>query len=195
MISNSFSSGNTMDVRSRGCSCSISRREDKPQPGRTGRACSVSTAIPSRTSWSGTLREGRMPRWRYMPPLANALRCPQRSWPVLSKFSSVQKGWLPMRHCASGYGGHTGWRSSTRRSITWCARASTSSSKCRASVRPKKPAAIPAFQASCQAHLEQPNLFDNLRPLRVFSQDKNRLGLLTVRRRRLTARGVQIEPH
>ena len=59
----------------------------------------------------------------------------------------------------------------------------------------KKPAAIPAFQASCQAHLEQANPSDNLRPLRAFSQDKNRLGLLTVRHRRLTARGVQIEPH
>jgi hypothetical protein len=82
MISNSFSSGNTMDVRSRGCSCSISRREDKPQPGRTGRACSVSTAIPSGTSWSGTLREGWMPRWRYMPPLA--LYAPAGKRPSLS---------------------------------------------------------------------------------------------------------------
>lgn len=32
---------------------------------------------------------------------------------------------------------------------------------------------------------------DNTRPLRVFSQDERRFGLLTVRRRRLTARGVQ----
>jgi transposase len=31
----------------------------------------------------------------------------------------------------------------------------------------------------------------NTRPLRVFSQDESRFGLLTVRRRRLTARGVQ----
>lgn len=31
----------------------------------------------------------------------------------------------------------------------------------------------------------------NTRPVRVFSQDESRLGLLTVRRRRLTARGVQ----
>jgi transposase len=31
----------------------------------------------------------------------------------------------------------------------------------------------------------------NPRPVRVFSQDESRLGLLTVRRRRLTARGVQ----
>jgi hypothetical protein len=32
---------------------------------------------------------------------------------------------------------------------------------------------------------------DNTRPVRVFSQDDSRLGLLTVRRRRLTARGIQ----
>jgi hypothetical protein len=31
----------------------------------------------------------------------------------------------------------------------------------------------------------------NTRPVRVFSQDESRFGLLTVRRRRLTARGVQ----
>ena len=32
---------------------------------------------------------------------------------------------------------------------------------------------------------------DNVRPIKVFSQDESRCGLLTVRRRRLTARGVQ----
>jgi transposase len=32
---------------------------------------------------------------------------------------------------------------------------------------------------------------DNKRPIRVFSQDESRFGLLTVRRRRLTAHGVQ----
>ncbi len=32
---------------------------------------------------------------------------------------------------------------------------------------------------------------DTTRPVKVFSQDESRLGLLTVRRRRLTARGVQ----
>ncbi len=31
----------------------------------------------------------------------------------------------------------------------------------------------------------------NARPVRVFSQDESRFGLLTIRRRRLTARGVQ----
>jgi transposase len=32
---------------------------------------------------------------------------------------------------------------------------------------------------------------ENTRPVRVFSQDESRCGLLTVRRRRLTARGIQ----
>jgi DDE superfamily endonuclease len=32
---------------------------------------------------------------------------------------------------------------------------------------------------------------EHTRPVRVFSQDESRLGVLTVRRRRLTARGVQ----
>jgi hypothetical protein len=31
----------------------------------------------------------------------------------------------------------------------------------------------------------------NTHPVRVFSQDESRFGLLTIRRRRLTARGVQ----
>ena len=47
------------------------------------------------------------------------------------------------------------------------------------------------FQASCHEHLQRAIPPDNLRPIRVFSQDAGRFGLLTVRRRRLTARGVQ----
>jgi transposase len=47
------------------------------------------------------------------------------------------------------------------------------------------------FQATCQAHLQRAIPAANTRPVRVFSQDESRLGLLTVRRRRLTVRGVQ----
>jgi len=50
---------------------------------------------------------------------------------------------------------------------------------------------MPAFQATCQIHLQQALPPDHLRPSRVFSQDESRFGLLTVRRRRLTAHGVQ----
>ena len=48
-----------------------------------------------------------------------------------------------------------------------------------------------AFQTSCRDHLQQVIPPANTRPVRVFSQDESRFGLLTVRRRRLTARGVQ----
>jgi transposase len=48
-----------------------------------------------------------------------------------------------------------------------------------------------AFQTSCGDHLQRVIPPANTRPLRVFSQDESRFGLLTIRRRRLTARGVQ----
>lgn len=48
-----------------------------------------------------------------------------------------------------------------------------------------------AFQASCQEQLQRVIPPENTRPVRVFSQDESRVGLLTVRRRRLTACGVQ----
>ena len=56
--------------------------------------------------------------------------------------------------------------------------------------RPLIPA-IPEFQATCQERLQRVVPPANTRPVRVFSQDESRLGLLTVRRRRLTAHGVQ----
>jgi hypothetical protein len=50
------------------------------------------------------------------------------------------------------------------------------------------PEAIPLFQASCQAHLQRVIPTANTRPVRVLNQDERRFGLLTVRRRCLTAR-------
>jgi transposase len=47
------------------------------------------------------------------------------------------------------------------------------------------------FQATCQERLQDVIPPENTRPVRVFSQDESRVGLLTVRRRRLTACGVQ----
>lgn len=47
------------------------------------------------------------------------------------------------------------------------------------------------FQASCREQLQRVIPPEHTRPVRVFSQDESRLGLLTVRRRRLTAAGVQ----
>ncbi len=65
------------------------------------------------------------------------------------------------------------------------------SSKWPARVTQKNPEAIPAFQTTCGARLQEVIPPANTRPVRVFSQDESRFGLLTVRRRRLTARGVQ----
>jgi transposase len=48
-----------------------------------------------------------------------------------------------------------------------------------------------AFQTSCRDHLQRVIPPANTRPIRVFSQDESRFGLLTIRRRRLTSRGVQ----
>jgi hypothetical protein len=47
------------------------------------------------------------------------------------------------------------------------------------------------FQATCQERRQDVIPPEHTRPVRVFSQDESRLGLLTVRRRRLTACGVQ----
>ena len=47
------------------------------------------------------------------------------------------------------------------------------------------------FQATCQAQLQHLIPPQNTRPVRVFSQDESRFGLLTIRRRRLTAGGIQ----
>ena len=55
----------------------------------------------------------------------------------------------------------------------------------------KNPEAISAFQATCRAHLQRAIPSVNIRPIRVCSQDESRFDLLTIRRRRLTARGVQ----
>jgi transposase len=48
-----------------------------------------------------------------------------------------------------------------------------------------------AFQSTCQEQLQRVIPPEHPRPVRVFSQDESRVGLLTVRRRRLTASGVQ----
>ena len=50
---------------------------------------------------------------------------------------------------------------------------------------------MPAFQATCLEQLQGVIPPENACPVRVFSQEESRFGLLTVRRRRLTAFGVQ----
>jgi DDE superfamily endonuclease len=50
---------------------------------------------------------------------------------------------------------------------------------------------MPACQAAGGGRLQQRIPPTNTRPVRVFSPDERRFGLLPIRRRRLTARGVQ----
>jgi hypothetical protein len=76
------------------------------------------------------------------------------------------------------------------RSTPWCVCASRRSSRWPGRVIPKKPEAIPVFQATCQAHRQRVIPPANTRPVRGFSHDDSRFGLLTMRRRRRTARGV-----
>ena len=96
-----------------------------------------------------------------------------------------------MRRCANGDGGRTAWRSKTKPCTRSCGRVLRPSAKSRAPVTHKKPEAIPAFQATCQAQLQRAIPSTNTRPVRGFSPDESRFGLLTIRRRRLTACGVQ----
>jgi hypothetical protein len=49
---------------------------------------------------------------------------------------------------------------------------------------------MPTFQTTCGARLQAVIPPANTRPVRVCSQDDSRVGLLTIRRRPLTARGV-----
>ena len=60
----------------------------------------------------------------------------------------------------------------------------------RGPVTHKHPDAIQDFHATCPERLERVMPPDHARPVRVFRQDESRVGLLTVRRRRLTAAGV-----
>jgi hypothetical protein len=50
---------------------------------------------------------------------------------------------------------------------------------------------VAAFPTTCTDHLRAAIPPDNTRPVKVFSQDASRCRLLTVRRCRVTARGVQ----
>lgn len=96
-----------------------------------------------------------------------------------------------MKLYASGYARTISLMSSTKRSIPSCARDSRPNPKCRDQATQKNPEALTAFKSECRSHLQAAIPPTNARPVRVFSQDESRFGLLTIRRRRLTARGVQ----
>jgi transposase len=61
----------------------------------------------------------------------------------------------------------------------------------RAAPAPHNKILRPSQPSTCHAQLQRAIPATNTRPVRVFSQDDSRFGVLTVRRRRLTADGVQ----
>jgi hypothetical protein len=149
-----------------------------------------SIATPSAAGWRGMPLGGWRPCWQRTSPPANRSRSHQRCSPVLSRPSSGPKALPRMKRSGNGCARPTGWRSKTQRSTPWCARASRPSSKWPDQATQKTPEAIPAFQAACGERLQEVIPPANTRPVRVFSPDESRVGLLTIRRRRLTARGV-----
>jgi len=82
-------------------------------------------------------------------------------------------------------------RSSTKHSIPSFGSASKRSLKCRVRVTHKKAEAVAAFQEQAAERLRGVVPPDTTRSIKVFAQDESRFGLHTIRRRRLTARGVQ----
>jgi hypothetical protein len=146
---------------------------------------------PAVAGWPSMPPGGWTPCWPHTFLQANPSRSRRRCSPASSRRSAGHQALPRMKHCASGWHRPITCRSNTRRSTRSCARAFTLSSKCRAPVTQQNPEAMPAFQATCQAHLQQALPPDHLRPIWVCSQDESRSGLLTVRRRRLTAHGVQ----
>jgi hypothetical protein len=177
----SVSNTNITGTKSRGCRCSTCWQVGKPTAARTWPSCWESIAIRSAAGWPSRPREGYKPYWRPMSRPANPSPWRPRSSPVLREPSAVQRASLRMRHCANGCGGPTAWRSNTKPFIRSCGRASAPRSKCCTLTTQKKPEAIPVFQATCHEHLQQAIPATNTHPVRVFSQDESRFGILTVR--------------
>jgi hypothetical protein len=122
---------------------------------------------------------------------ANPSPWPRPGSPAWSQPATVQRASPRLRRCAKGGGGRTAWRSKRKPCTRSCGHASRRRAKCRARATPQQPEAIPAFQATGQEQLQRALPSTNTRPVRVCSPDERRVGLLTVRRRRLTARGVR----
>jgi hypothetical protein len=97
----------------------------------------------------------------------------------------------PLKPGASGSSRLLSWRSP----LTPCAPAgaprSTPRVRARGPLTHKTPEALATVQATCRERLQRVLPPDHARPRRVLSRDERRVGLPTVRRRRLTAQGIQ----
>jgi hypothetical protein len=191
MISSTGCSVNMTARRNCACRGSPCWRVGRPTTARRWPACWASTAIRSAAGWPLTPPGVFMPCWRPTSPQANRSRSRRQGSPAWRRPSTGPKASPPMRPCATGGAGPTAWRSRTRRAIPSCAPAARPRARWPGRRTPNNPEAIPTFQATGHDHLQQAIPPDHRRPLRVFSQDESRFGLVTVRRRRLTAQGVQ----
>ena len=124
-------------------------------------------------------------------PAGKPSRSRQRCSLAWRRPSAVPKASPRMRRCGNGCAQTHGVEIKYKTLYTLVRTRFLPNSKCRAPVTQKNPEAIPAFQTTCEERLQEVIPPVNTRPVRVFSQDESRFGLLTIRRRRLTAHGVQ----
>ena len=146
---------------------------------------------PWAAGWPSLPLEGSMADWPPMFRPVTPSPARPRSSPAWRKPCAVRKASPRLKPCANGCGGRMAWRATTTRGIPSCARGSGPSATGHAPVTPNNPEAMPAFQATCQERRQRVIPPTHTRPVRVCSQDDSCVGWLTVRRRRLTASGVQ----
>jgi transposase len=101
-----------------------------------------------------------------------------------------QRALAPTKNCGSGWSVPIMCKSSAKTLSTIVRKRFQAKLKVARPSHTKKPEAVANFQTDCTDHVRAAIPLDTTRPVKVFSQDESRFGLLTVRRRRLTARGV-----
>src|SRR5262245_37818189 len=180
-----------MAIPSHGSRCSTYSRVVKPTPARRWPTCWASIVIPSDVGWRSTSRAVSLPCSIATCPLASRSRSRRPCLLRSRRPCGERKALPPIKPSESGSSRRCTSMSSITRSTPSCAPGSRPNSRCRGRATQKNPDAIAQFQATCLKQLQQAIPTENSRPLRVFSQDESRFGLLTVRRRRLTACGVQ----
>jgi hypothetical protein len=170
---------------------SLAWRVGRPRRAAMWPSGSGSSAIPSATGARAMPRAAGRPCGTSLGHQAHPSRSPQTCRLGWSRPCGSRLAWPRTRPCGSGASHVTHWTSRITRSTRASAPDATPSARCRGPVTPKTPEAIGDFQVTCQARLQRVRPPEHTRPVRVFSQDDSRLGWLTVRRRRLTADGVQ----
>jgi hypothetical protein len=86
-----------------------------------------------------------------------------------------------MKSCTNGPSKPSTGRATITRSTRLFVRGARPSPKCRGPVTQNNPDPIAEFQATCRERLPRVIPAENTRPVRVFSQDESRCGLLTAR--------------